>query len=172
MNFLIKLKELKNNFYKRENIFFLVIILLVFIFDRITKLMILNNFSERSYYINDYINLELIWNTGIGFGLLSSSSILIYHSISIIIGIIILAMLIVLINSEQLIEKTIFSIIIGGACGNIYDRLIYNAVPDFIDVHYKTYHWPTFNMADSFIFIGVVLFIYNELIILRGKKNV
>jgi len=106
MNFLIKLKELKNNFYKRENIFFLVIILLVFIFDRITKLKILNNFSERSYYINDYINLELIWNTGIGFGLLSSSSILIYHSISIIIGIIILAMLIVLINSEQLIEKT------------------------------------------------------------------
>ena len=165
MNFLIKLKELKNNFYKRENIFFLVIILLVFIFDRITKLKILNYFSERSYYINDYINLELIWNTGIGFGLLSSSSILIYHSISIIIGIIILAMLIVLINSEQLIEKTIFSIIIGGACGNIYDRLIYNAVPDFIDVHYQNFHWFVFNIADIFISLGIILFLIKGLLV-------
>ncbi len=165
MNFLIKLNELKNNFYKRENIFFLTIILLVFIFDRITKLKILNNFSESSYYINDYINLELIWNTGIGFGLLSSSSILIYHSISIIIGIIILAMLIVLIRSEQLIEKTIFSIIIGGACGNIYDRLIYNAVPDFIDVHYQNFHWFVFNIADIFISLGIILFLIKGLLV-------
>ena len=165
MNFLIKLKEFKNNFYKRENIFFLTIILLVFIFDRITKLKILNNFSESSYYINDYINLELIWNTGIGFGLLSSSSILIYHSISIIIGIIIFAMLIVLIRSEQLMEKTIFSIIIGGACGNIYDRLIYNAVPDFIDVHYQNFHWFIFNIADIFISLGIILFLIKGLLV-------
>ncbi len=165
MNFLIKLKEFKNNFYKRENIFFLTIILLVFIFDRITKLKILNNFSESSYYINDYINLELIWNTGIGFGLLSSSSILIYHSISIIIGIIIFAMLIVLIRSEQLMEKTIFSIIIGGACGNIYDRLIYNAVPDFIDVHYQNFHWFVFNIADIFISLGIILFLIKGLLV-------
>ena len=165
MNFLIKLKEFKNNFYKRENIFFLTIILLVFIFDRITKLKILSNFSESSYYINDYINLELIWNTGIGFGLLSSSSILIYHSISIIIGIIIFAMLIVLIRSEQLMEKTIFSIIIGGACGNIYDRLIYNAVPDFIDVHYQNFHWFVFNIADIFISLGIILFLIKGLLV-------
>ena len=165
MNFLIKLKEFKNNFYKRENIFSLTIILLVFIFDRITKLKILSNFSESSYYINDYINLELIWNTGIGFGLLSSSSILIYHSISIIIGIIIFAMLIVLIRSEQLMEKTIFSIIIGGACGNIYDRLIYNAVPDFIDVHYQNFHWFVFNIADIFISLGIILFLIKELLV-------
>ena len=165
MNFLIKLKEFKNNFYKRENIFFLTIILLVFIFDRITKLKILNNFSESSYYINDYINLELIWNTGIGFGLLSSSSILIYHSISIIIGIIIFAMLIVLIRSDQLMEKTIFSIIIGGACGNIYDRLIYNAVPDFIDVHYQNFHWFVFNIADIFISLGIILFLIKGLLV-------
>ena len=165
MNILIKLKEFKNNFYKRENIFSLTIILLVFIFDRITKLKILNNFSESSYYINDYINLELIWNTGIGFGLLSSSSILIYHSISIIIGIIIFAMLIVLIRSEQLMEKTIFSIIIGGACGNIYDRLIYNAVPDFIDVHYQNFHWFVFNIADIFISLGIILFLIKGLLV-------
>ena len=165
MNFLIKLKEFKNNFYKRENIFSLTIILLVFIFDRITKLKVLSNFSESSYYINDYINLELIWNTGIGFGLLSSSSILIYHSISIIIGIIIFAMLIVLIRSEQLMEKTIFSIIIGGACGNIYDRLIYNAVPDFIDVHYQNFHWFVFNIADIFISLGIILFLIKELLV-------
>ena len=165
MNFLIKLKEFKNNFYKRENIFFLTIILLIFIFDKIKKLKILNNFRESSYYINDYINLELIWNTGIGFGLLSSSSILIYHSISIIIGIIIFAMLIVLIRSEQLMEKTIFSIIIGGACGNIYDRLIYNAVPDFIDVHYQNFHWFVFNIADIFISLGIILFLIKGLLV-------
>ena len=65
-----------------------------------------------------------------------------------------------------------YNIIAGGAIGNVIDRVIYGKVVDFIDVHYKEYHWPTFNMADSFIFIGVLVFIYNELIVLRGKKNV
>ena len=74
-------------------------------------------------------------------------------------------MLIVLINSEQLIEKTIFSIIIGGACGNIYDRLIYNAVPDFIDVHYQNFHWFVFNIADIFISLGIILFLIKGLLV-------
>ena len=65
-----------------------------------------------------------------------------------------------------------YNMIAGGALGNVIDRLIHGKVIDFIDLHYKEYHWPTFNMADSFIFIGVLLFLYNELIVIRGKKNV
>ena len=55
-------------------------------------------------------------------------------------------------------EKIIFSIIIGGAIGNLYDRLTYNAVPDFIDLHYNNFHWFTFNVADIFITIGILIF--------------
>ena len=65
-----------------------------------------------------------------------------------------------------------YNMIAGGAIGNVIDRVVHGKVVDFIDVHYKEYHWPAFNMADSFIFLGVLLFLYNELILLRGKKNV
>ena len=142
------------------------VILLIFFLDRYTKLFILNNFTENTYYLNDYINLDLVWNTGIGFGLMSFDNQIFYNSISAIIGIVIILLLFIAVKSKRL-EKFSFSIIIGGALGNFYDRISYNAVPDFIDIHYKNFHWFTFNFADIFITLGVLLLILSNIF----KKN-
>ena len=85
MNFLISINEIKKNFLKKENIYFFSLITIIFSLDRITKLGIINNYSERSYYVNDFINFDLIWNTGIGFGFLSTQSTLLYNVITVII---------------------------------------------------------------------------------------
>ena len=129
-----------------------------FFLDRYTKLLILNNFNENSYYLNDFLNLDLIWNIGIGFGLLSTKSSLFYNLVTILIGIVILLLCYFFIISNK-IDKLIFSIIIGGALGNFFDRILYKAVPDFVDLHYNNFHWFTFNVADIFITIGILVFI-------------
>ena len=100
MNFLISLKELKNNLLLRVNIFYFTIIGIIFLLDRVSKISILNNFNERIYYVNDFINLDLIWNTGIGFGILSTDSSLLYNFISTLILIIILILIFVAIKSK------------------------------------------------------------------------
>ena len=151
-------KEIKNKIITKNNLYSLFLILIIFFFDRYTKLFVLNNFTENTYYLNDYINLDLIWNIGIGFGLMSTESDLIYNSITFLIGIVLLFLIFFLIISD-IIDKTICTIIIGGALGNFYDRLIFRAVPDFIDIHYKNFHWFTFNVADIFISLGIFFFI-------------
>ena len=158
MNFLINLKEIKSYFLKKENIYFSAIIIIIFSFDRISKLEIINKFNQSSYYVNDFINLDLIWNTGIGFGILSTDSNLLYNLISFTIGSVIIILMYALIVSKK-IDKLIYSIIIGGALGNFYDRILYKAVPDFIDLHYGNFHWFTFNLADIFITMGILIFI-------------
>ena len=155
---MIDLKEIKNKIATKNNFYCLIVILIIFFLDRYTKLLILDNFSENTYYLNDYINLDLIWNIGIGFGFLSTDSFLIYNLITLLIGLVILSLFYFLVLSE-IIDKLIYSVIIGGALGNFYDRLVYNAVPDFIDIHYKNFHWFTFNVADIFITIGILIFI-------------
>ena len=155
---MIDLKEIKNKIFNSDNIYFLIIILLIFFLDRYSKLYILKNFSDRIYYINKLINFDLVWNTGIGFGLFNSSSMFIYNLISIVIACVIILLVYLTIKSKK-IDKIAFSIIIGGAIGNFYDRLIYNAVPDFIDLHYANFHWFTFNLADVFITFGVFIFL-------------
>ena len=158
MNLIANLKEMKNYFFKKENIFYLTIILIIFFLDRLSKREIINNFNESVHFINDYINLDLIWNIGIGFGFLSTASSIIYSMVTLFIGFVILFLLYVFFSSEK-IDKIIYSIIIGGALGNYYDRLVYRAVPDFIDLHYNNFHWFTFNVADIFISIGIIAFI-------------
>ena len=118
----------------------------------------INDFSDRKLFLNDFLNLDLIWNTGIGFGLLASNSSMIYNIITLLIGAIIMVLIYMVIISKNL-DKLIFSIIIGGALGNFYDRLIFKAVPDFIDLHYNNFHWFIFNIADIFITIGIIIFI-------------
>tara|TARA_B100000886_G_scaffold24074_1_gene15443 strand:- start:6464 stop:6958 length:495 start_codon:yes stop_codon:yes gene_type:complete len=155
---LTDLKEIKNKVIKKENFYFLVIILLIFSIDRYSKIEIINNYSNQSLYLNDFVNLNLIWNTGIGFGILSSSSSMIYNFISFLIfGVIILLGYYYFQSDKN--EKFIFSIIIGGAIGNFYDRFFFKAVPDFIDLHFKGFHWFTFNFADVFITIGIIAFL-------------
>jgi len=158
MNFINKLTEEKRLLFKKKNIYYVLLIALIFILDRYTKNKILNEFNDNTYYINEFINFDLIWNTGIGFGLLSFDSQFVYNLISIIIGVVILIIFHVAIISDNF-DKLIYSIIIGGALGNFYDRLILNAVPDFIDVHYNNFHWFTFNIADIFVTVGIIAFI-------------
>ena len=158
MNFLINLEETRKNFLKKENIFFFIFVTLIFYLDRLTKQKILQKYNDDIFYVNDYINFDLIWNTGIGFGLLSTNSFLVYNSVTLLIGIVILFLVYILAISEK-VDKLIYSIIVGGALGNFYDRVIFNAVPDFIDLHYGNFHWFTFNLADIFITIGILIFI-------------
>ena len=155
---MIDLKEIKNKLATKNNLYCLFVILIIFFLDRYTKLFVLNNFTENIYFLNDYINLDLVWNTGIGFGLFSSNSNLIYNLTSLLIAIVIIFLIYFLISSEKY-EKIIYSIIIGGALGNFYDRMFFKAVPDFIDLHYKNFHWFTFNLADIFITCGIIAFL-------------
>ncbi len=158
MNFLNHFKENKKNLFKKSNVFYIAVITFIFTLDRISKNNIINNFSERTYYINDFINLDLIWNIGIGFGILSTESIFFYNLITFLICLVILLLMYILISSKN-IDKLIYSVIIGGALGNFYDRLLNQAVPDFIDLHYNNFHWFTFNVADIFITTGILIFI-------------
>ena len=164
MNLLAKLKEIKNYFFKKENIYYLALIIIIFFLDRYSKFIVTNNLSERTHYLNEYLNLDLIWNIGIGFGFLSTGSSLFYNLITFTIGIVIIFLLYVFARSER-IDKFIYSIIIGGALGNFFDRLVFKAVPDFIDLHYNNFHWFTFNVADIFITIGISIFIIRSFFI-------
>ena len=114
---MINVKEIKNKILKKENFFSLIIVLLIFFLDRYSKIQIIKNFSENTFYLNNYANIDLIWNTGIGFGILSFDSNLYYNLISVVIGLIItfLAYYVLILSK---INKYIFSIIIGGAIGN------------------------------------------------------
>ena len=161
MNYNNKFKEKKNLFLKKENIFIFLIILFCVFLDRYTKNEVIINFSENVFFINNFINIDLIWNTGIGFGFLSTESSLIYNLVSALVGAVIVILCYFTIISE-VTDKLIYAIIIGGAIGNFYDRLIFNAVPDFIDLHYDRYHWFTFNVADIFITLGIIIFLTNE----------
>ena len=147
------------NFFTKENIYSYVLVVIIFLLDRFSKFEIIKNFSEKVYYINNFINFDLIWNTGIGFGLLNFDSTTIYNLISLLIGIIIMYLIYLMIYSKGF-DKFIYSVIIGGAVGNFYDRIFYKAVPDFVDLHYDNFHWFTFNVADIFISIGIILFLF------------
>ena len=163
----------KNNFSflaLKDKLICVLLVTIVFFLDRISKIKIINHQLDNDrVYINDFINLELVWNTGIGFGLLSSNSSLVYNSITALIGIILIIIVFMIIKSN-LFEKILYSAILGGAFGNFYDRIVYFAVPDFIDIHYQRFHWFTFNIADIFITIGILLLIIKELF-LKNEKN-
>ena len=157
-------KNLKNKIFSKETIISLTVVFAIFVFDRITKVTIIKNqLNNQSIFVNDYLNFELVWNTGIGFGLLSQNANLYYHLISLLIFTVII-FLIYLIAKAEFLEKVLYCLILGGALGNFYDRLIYFAVPDFIDLHINDFHWFTFNIADIFITLGIFLIIIKDII--------
>ena len=141
--------------------------------DQLTKyIAFINLFKYKQVLIiNNFLNFRPVWNDGISFGMLQG-----YGNFSrvafIIIALIISVWIIIYSKKLNTIGFIGYNMIAGGAIGNVIDRVIYGKVIDFIDVHYREYHWPTFNIADSFIFVGVLLFLYNELVVSRGKKNV
>ena len=157
MKLFTSLRDEKTVIFKKENITYILTILIIFLFDRYSKIQVIDKL-ERTYYLNDYLNFDLVWNNGIGFGLLSQSSTSLYNLISAVIGVVII-FLIYNVFFKKIREKLIFSIIIGGAIGNFYDRMIFKAVPDFIYLHYEDFHWFTFNIADIFITLGIAMYI-------------
>ena len=163
----------KNSFsflVEKDNLICSLIVISIFFLDRISKIKIIDHqIDNNQIYINDFINFDLVWNTGIGFGFFSANSNIIYNSITVIIGAVIIFIIYLLIKS-LFIEKVLFSLVLGGALGNFYDRLIYYAVPDFIDIHYKSFHWFTFNMADIFITAGIIMLFGKELFG-KNEKN-
>ena len=158
-------------FFSKENIINFLIIFFIFVLDRITKILVIKNQTNDNgnLFINKFLNIELVWNSGIGFGLFNLEANLGYHLFTLLIFSIIILIFYLMINSGKS-EKILYSIILGGACGNFYDRLTYFSVPDFIDLHFGNYHWFTFNIADIFISIGVLFLLMIE-IFNKNEKN-
>ncbi len=132
-----------------------IFIVICFALDRLSKiyiLNILNNEGQVDFYINQFLNIYLVWNTGIGFGLFSSEDKLFY-------------------NIFTKIKSFFLMIILGGSLGNLFDRVYYRAVPDFIDLNYAGYHWFIFNVADIFITIGIICLILSEFIFYKKKDE-
>ena len=151
----------------------ILILSITIILDQLTKYFaFIFLFKDKQVLIiNQFLNFRPVWNDGISFGMLQGYGN--FRIISFIIIAISISLWIILYSRKlNIIGFVGYNMIAGGALGNVIDRLIHGKVIDFIDLHYKEYHWPTFNMADSFIFVGVLLFIYTELTVLRGKKNV
>ncbi len=157
--------------FKRENIYFLFIIFIIFFLDRYSKHLALGLLENEKYiFINNYLNLNLVFNTGIGFGLLSLNAGIYYNILSIFITLIILILFYFMFKSKTS-EKIFFSFIIGGAIGNLYDRIFFKAVPDFLDFHIQEFHWFTFNVADIFISFGIIFMLLNELVYKSKNEN-
>ena len=148
----------------------IIIILIIFFFDRLTKLYLINlqaSGTDIDFYIFPFLNFYLIWNTGIGFGLASMETNIYYHILTTIIVFVNLGLIYFLLKSKG-IYVYLLATIIGGSLGNLFDRTYYYAVPDFIDFHLGNYHWFIFNVADIFITVGIIGLILTEL--LRKEK--
>ncbi len=154
------LKKLKNNLLLN-----LFIVLSIFLLDRFSKIYVIylnKKFFGSELFVSKFLNITLIWNEGIAFGLLSFNETIFYNVLTLAILFIILIIFFMLSKSYGL-KKYSLLMILGGAIGNIYDRIFYRAVPDFIDFHIKDFHWFIFNVADIFITIGVLLVILYEI---------
>ena len=160
-------KFLMINGYLTKNFYInAVIVILIFILDRLSKIYVVHlnkvNYSSELYQ-SKYLNITLVWNEGIAFGLLSFNQNSLYNLLSLLITLIVLIIFYMIIKNDN-IKKYPLLIILGGAIGNLYDRIMYKAVPDFIDFHVGEFHWFIFNIADIFICIGVFFMILIELI--------
>ena len=153
------IKNLKKNFF--INSFF---VLLIFLIDRLSKIYVIyldKKFLGSEIYSSKFLNINLIWNEGIAFGLFSFDEKNLYNVLTLFIVIIILIIFFMFIKSIGF-KKYSLLIILGGALGNLFDRIFYKAVPDFIDFHVGNYHWFIFNVADIFITLGVIFMIFLE----------
>jgi signal peptidase II len=154
----------------KKNISNLIIILIVFFLDRISKYIILKlsqPLGELSVSVTSFLNFNLIWNKGVAFGFFSLEQDLYYNLLTMII-IAVTLIIIWLASRSQRLEKISYLMIIGGSFGNIFDRLYYSSVLDFIDISINNFHWFIFNVADIFITLGVILLIILEFF---NKKN-
>tara|TARA_B100000795_G_scaffold22049_1_gene14696 strand:+ start:1328 stop:1819 length:492 start_codon:yes stop_codon:yes gene_type:complete len=142
-----------------------IIVSIIFLTDRISKIYILKIAQVEGavdIYLTTYLNFYLIWNKGVAFGLLSFEKNYVYNTISLII-VLISTVILVMITKSVGFKKYALIFILGGSLGNLFDRMYYSAVPDFIDFHINSFHWFIFNIADIFITIGVICLIFDEI---------
>ena len=142
-----------------------LLILFLFSLDRISKIYLLelqSSGTDIDFYINSFLNIYLVWNNGIGFGLAAMESNIYYHILTTIIGIINFVLIYILFKSKN-IQALSIALVVGGSLGNLFDRIYYYAVPDFFDLHVNNFHWFIFNVADIFITVGIIGLIYIEL---------
>ena len=155
------LKKLTKNFYISS-----IFLVSIFLLDRLSKLYVIfldekNNSTEL--FSSKILNISLIWNEGIAFGLFSFNTDGLYNILSIVIFLVIL-LIFFMITKNRGLRKYSLLMIFGGALGNFYDRIFYKAVPDFIDFHIGNFHWFIFNVSDIFITIGIIFMIILEII--------
>ncbi len=149
------------------------IIIFIFLFDRVSKLLIIGSpevYEQYGLSVTSFLNFNLIWNEGIAFGLFSFDNKFYYNLLTILICSITIIIIWLLLKSEGL-ERLSFLMIVGGSLGNIFDRIFYSAVPDFIDIYINNFHWFIFNVADIFISLGILCLISLEIIGNKKKKN-
>ena len=162
------IKNLRKNFFINS-----FLVLLIFLLDRISKIYVIyldNKFLGSEIFSSKFLNIKLIWNEGIAFGFFSFDEKYYYNILTLIISLIIIGILIFTLKSNG-IQKYALLMILGGALGNLFDRIFYRAVPDFFDFHIGDFHWFIFNVADIFITIGVIFMILIELISTNKEKN-
>ena len=143
-----------------------IFIFSAFFLDRLSKIYLLNlqaNGSDIDFYVFPFLNFNLVWNTGIGFGLISLETNIFYHILTLIIAAVNIVLIFFIIKSKG-IYVYLLALIIGGSLGNLFDRIYYYAVPDFIDFHIGNFHWFVFNVADIFITVGIIGLMLKELL--------
>ena len=161
------------NLSLKKIIFYFFILTVIFLLDRFSKLYILNLADINGVvdiYINSFLNIILVWNTGIGFGLLSFGDSSIYNIVTFFITLINVVILYLVFKSNNF-KSYLFIMILGGSLGNLFDRIYYSAVPDFIDLNYNNFHWFIFNVADIFITVGILCLILVELFFNKHELN-
>ena len=161
-------KFLSKNFYISFSI-----VALIYFLDRLTKIYVIQldkNNLGLDIFNSTYLNIVLIWNKGIAFGLFSFNESRLYNILSLII-LIIVGILVIMSLKSQGFKRYSLLMIVGGALGNLHDRIFFNAVPDFIDFHVGNFHWFIFNVSDIFITLGVIIMIFQELIINNEKTH-
>ena len=153
-------------YLEKKLLFNLFFVLLIFLLDRFSKIYVIylnSKLAQDEIYNSKFLNISLIWNEGIAFGLLSFEKQNFYNFITLIIILIIFIIIYMIIKNTGF-KKYSLVMILGGAFGNVYDRIVYKAVPDFIDFHVGNFHWFIFNVADIFITLGVIFMIILEII--------
>ena len=149
------------------------LVLLIFLIDRISKIYVINLHKQllgSEIFSSKYLNISLSWNEGIAFGLLSFNKENFYNSLTILIILIIFFIFVMILKSSGL-QKLALVMILGGALGNVFDRILYKSVPDFIDFHIGGFHWFIFNIADIFITIGVIFMVIFEIFENKEKSE-
>ena len=144
----------------------IIFVFSVFFLDRLSKICLLNlqsNGTDIDFYVFPFLNFNLVWNTGIGFGLISLETNIFYHILTLIIAAVNIVLIFFIIKSKG-IYVYLLALVIGGSLGNLFDRIYYYAVPDFIDFHIGNFHWFVFNVADIFITVGIIGLMLKELL--------